>query len=94
MKSELTTPYLPPCVLKEELARYFCVQPDWMWANVLTDELLDSWGYDLADVKRKHRLPFFLTRRIYLHFGITDLHEDYSLRISKELEKVGISLAG
>lgn len=94
MNSDRPAPYLPPCVLKEDLARYFGVTPEWLWANEITDELLDSWGYDLALVKRKHRLPFFLTRRIYHHFGITDLHEDYSLRIKKELAEVAQSSTG
>ena len=80
------TAYLPPCVLKEELATYFGISLEWMWDNVVTEDLLEGWGYRLSNIKRKHRLPFLLTRNIYLHFLITDLKQPYSLQIEKEIQ--------
>lgn len=95
MSASITnTSYLPPCVLKEELATYFGVTLEWMWSDVITDDLLEDWGYDWSTIKRKHRLPFQLTRKIYLHFWITDLRQPYSVQIEKEIQALGESSPG
>lgn len=88
-------PYLPPCVLKEELASlFFKVSLEWMWLHILTDELLNEWGYDQRIVKKSHRLSFHLTRKIYVHFLITDLKRPYSDAIAEEIRKLNLSQTG
>lgn len=69
---------LPRCVSKGQLKEYFGCSYDFMWANLLTDELLMSWNINLEEVKRRRLLGPDLTRRIYVHFKITDLDANFS----------------
>lgn len=65
--------YRPRCVSKKELIAYWGVKYRYMWANILTDDLLGKWGYDYERIKRLNVLPPDLTAKIYEHFEIYDL---------------------
>ncbi|MEM6397774.1 MAG: hypothetical protein AAF741_15605 [Bacteroidota bacterium] len=78
--------YLPRCVGKDELRRYFGVPYKYLWSSLITDDLIEEWGGDIDQIKKQKRLTPQITRRIYLHFGITDLKADYSSEIAAELE--------
>lgn len=72
---------LPRCVYKGELTTYFSCTPDYLWRNILKEELLSSWGYNIDEIKSFRQLPYRLTLRIYVHFEITDLTEDFVTRV-------------
>jgi len=88
MKSPSDKPArLPRCLPKFELARYFSVTTKTLWATILTEPLLDSWGFDQDEVKRLRNFPPLLSRRIYEHYFITDLDADFSSEIKLVLAK-------
>jgi hypothetical protein len=67
---------LPRLVTKYDLITYFGVTYKVLWSRILTDDLLEGWGYPYSDLKRSRTLPPGLTARIYAHFNITDLDAD------------------
>lgn len=63
----------PRCVTKYDLITYFGVTYKVLWSRILTDDLLEGWGFPYLGLKRSRTLPPGLTARIYQHFKITDL---------------------
>lgn len=84
---------LPRCLPKFELADYFSVTTKSLWATILPEPLLYSWGYDQDDVKRLRNFPPNLSRRIYEHYKITDLDADFSAEIRSALAQKSASPA-
>lgn len=84
---------LPRCLHKFELANYFGITTKTLWATILTDELLDSWGLDQQEVKPKRVFGPSLSRRIYEHYHITDLDADFSEEIRSSLREKGAFVA-
>lgn len=83
--------FLPRCVTKLQLVNYFGCSYAYLWANVITEDLLEEWGCvdeDLDRFKSAKVIGPKLTRKIYVHFRITDLHSDYSQEISSEIHKL------
>lgn len=73
------------CLPKFELANYYGITTKTLWATILTEELLEEWGYDQADIKPLRVYPPNLSRRIYEHYQITDLDADFSEEIRASL---------
>jgi hypothetical protein len=67
---------LPRLVTKYDLITYFGVSYKVLWSRILTDDLLEGWGFPYSGLKRSRSLPPGLTTRIYRHFNITDLDAD------------------
>ena len=80
-----TTPRLPRCVTKYELSQDFDCNYEFLWREILTEDLLTEWGYGLDYVKQRKRFGPLLTRQIYLHFRITDLNRSLAEEITAEL---------
>jgi hypothetical protein len=78
---------LPRCLPKFELANYFGITTKTLWANILTDDLLDGWGYSQDDIKPLRVFNPRLSRLICEHFRITDLDADFSEEIRASLGK-------
>lgn len=64
---------LPRLVTKYDLITYFGVSYKILWSRILTDDLLEGWGFTYKALKSVRTLPPNLTARIYEHFGIDDL---------------------
>lgn len=79
--------YLPRCVPKYDLIQYFGCDYSYLWENIVTEEMVSSWGFDWEEIKRKKRLPPEVTLEIYVHYRITDLYENYSERIAQLIEQ-------
>lgn len=65
--------YLPRCVSKKDLKNYFGVGYKKLWNSILTEDLLNEWGYSYPEIKKVRVLIPDLTLKIYIHFGITNL---------------------
>lgn len=76
--------YLPRTVSKSELARYWGVSLKKVWSDILTPELLSSWGYDYEMLRHKQILNPKITLKIYQHFDIVDLNET----VEEHLERI------
>lgn len=77
---------LPRCVDKYDLATYFDCSYDYLWKTIITDDLLEEWGFSYeTHVKPLRTLPPLLTRQIYLYYRITDLDKPFFLEIQEEL---------
>lgn len=74
MNKKTREPYLPRCVSKKELAIYFGVSHKWLWANLITEDLINDWGFEIEEVKPRRIFPPDLTLKIYRHFDILDLN--------------------
>lgn len=68
--------YLPRCVTKKELKNYFGVSYKEMWNKIITEDLLNEWGYEIDDIKPMRLLTPEITKKIYIHFEIKDLNMD------------------
>ena len=79
-------PNLPRCVHKYQLVSYFDCSYDFLWKNLITDDLLMRWGFDLDNVRKCRQLGPDLTKRIYIHFAITDLDADLSAEVRRLIE--------
>jgi len=79
--------YLPRTVTKSELAQYWGVSLKKVWSDILTPELLESWGFDYDCIKKKIILNPHLTLRIYDHFDIVDLNEPVADQLIRLREK-------
>jgi hypothetical protein len=90
MSSTVSAPRIPRCVTKYDLITFFECNYRYLWRRILTDDLLETWGYTYADIKNTKKLPPDLTRSIYDHYGITDLDAKLSdeIREKEEEEKV------
>lgn len=64
---------LPKCVTKYDLIMYFECTYRYLWRNIITEDLLEEWGYSYDDIKRMRKLPPTITARIYEHFQIKSL---------------------
>lgn len=84
---------LPRVVSKYDLTQYFGCSFEYLWKEIITDELLESWGYDYDKVKPRKLLGPDLTFKIYLHFRITDLDRSMSEEVIEALVASG-QLAG
>jgi hypothetical protein len=84
---------LPRCLHKFELANYFGITTKTLWATILTEELLDSWGLDQQEIKPKRVFGPSLSRRIYEHYHITDLDADFSEEVRSSLREKGAFVA-
>lgn len=79
-------PRLPRCVTKYELATYFECSYEYLWKEIITDELLEGWNYSYEEhVRPCKKLHPILTKKIYLHFGIRDLDMSLADEIALEL---------
>lgn len=67
---------LPRCVTKYDLITYFGVTYKVLWSRILTDDLLEGWGFPYSGLKQTRTLPPVLTDLIYRHFKISDLDAD------------------
>ncbi|MEM9525807.1 MAG: hypothetical protein AAGA31_04310 [Bacteroidota bacterium] len=85
MSSISDTPRLPRCVSKYELITYFDCSYKFLWRRILTPDLLEEFGVNYAQIRYARTLPFQLTRRIYDHFGITDLNRSLAEEIREEI---------
>lgn len=79
-------PNLPRCVHKYQLRDYFNCTYDFLWSNIITDDLLLSWNVKLDDIRQCRQFGPDLTRRIYIHFKITDLDADLSAEVRRAIE--------
>lgn len=84
-------PFLPRCLEKHQLVTYLSITTKVLWSSVLTDELLESWGYDWDEIKALRIYDPLLTRRICLHYRITDLNADFSQEIKEALRSQAVS---
>lgn len=82
--SVVNHPYLPRCVRKKELIGYFGVPYATLWSTILTDDLLEEWGYSYERVKPMRTLDPNLTRIIYDHFKIKNLHQSLLEELKEE----------
>lgn len=78
--------YLPLCVRKKELRNYFGETYEFLWANIITEELLEEWGSSYEAIRYVRAFTPELTQKIYVHFEITDLNEPNSARIQKIIQ--------
>jgi hypothetical protein len=74
MSTSSQAPRRPRCLTKYDLITYFKVSYRVLWRRVITDDLLEGWGFTyVEDVKPTKTLSPILSDLIYTHFSITDL---------------------
>jgi hypothetical protein len=62
-----------------------------LYKHLLTEELLESWGFDIDQVKAcGSKFSAKLTKRIYLHWNITDLDATIHQEVVAELSASGL----
>lgn len=79
MSTSSPGPRRPRCLTKFDLITYFGVSYRTLWRTVITDDLLEGWGFTYKeDIKPSRTLGPILSEHIYGHFGITDLDADHT----------------
>jgi hypothetical protein len=77
MSTSSPGPRRPRCLTKFDLVTYFQVSYRVLWRRIITDDLLEGWGFTYAKhVKPSKTLGPILSDLIYYHFNITDLDAD------------------